>query len=279
MQSFWQALQSPSRPDPAKLSLFTGLLALVLVLARLVQLPGPRRAFTVGEVQVTLALDAALGLAVLLAALTWTGMDWLLRDHPAYRPRRLVWHALLPTFALWALEAALLALPVGPMWWFVFGAGLAALVVVLLAEFVVLDPQDPRALWAGLGLQAVAYGLYLLLALAVRAAGWRLLFAAPLLAVGAWVVARRLWALRSRAPSWWADGVVLVVMGHLSVAWFYAPLGPLAYSLVLLGALYALVPLLAEPAAGRPWNEAWTEPLATAAGLWLLAVVLEWMRR
>ncbi len=278
MQRFWQALQRPSRPDPAKLSLFTGLLALVLVLARLVHLPGPRRAFAVGEVQITLALDAALGLAALLAALTWSGMDWLLRDHPAYRPRRLVWHALLPTFALWALEAALLALPVGPMWWFVFGGGLGALVVLLLAEYIVLDLQDPRALWASWGLQSVAYGLYLLLALAVRAAGWRLLFAAPLLAVGAWVVARRLWALRSRAPGWGAGLVVLVVVGHLSVAWFYTPLSPLAYSLVLLGALYALVPMLAEPASGRPWNEAWTEPLSTAAVLWLLAAVLEWTR-
>jgi len=73
--------------------------------------------------------------------------------------------------------------------------------------------------------------------------------------------------------------IVLVAMGHLSAAWFYAPVTPLSYSLVMLGALYAWVPMLAEPATGRPWNDAWTEPLATAAGLWLLAAVLEWTQR
>ena len=266
------------RLSASKLSVFTGLLALVLVLARLIVLPGPRRVWTVGGVQVTVALNAALGLAVLLAVLTWAGMDWLLRDHPAYRPQRLLWHGLLPMFGVWALEIALLTLPLGPVWWFAFGGGLSALVVLLLAEAIVLDLQDPRALWASWGLQAVGYGLYLLLALAVRGGGWRLLYAAPVLAVGALAVARRLWALRAEPPGRGAGLVVLLALGHLSAAWFYTPLGPLAYSLVLLGALYMLVPLLAEPAPAGRWNEAWTEPLGTAAALWVLAALVEMSR-
>ncbi len=258
---------SLARPAMAKLSPFTGLLALTLVLTRLVQLPGPRRTLSLGQVQFTVALNAALALAALLAAFTVVGMDWLLRDHPAYHPRRLGWHVLLPTFGLWALEAVLLALPLGPMWWFTLGVGLVALVVVLWAEFIALDPQDPRALTALWALQAVAYGLYLLLALAVRAAGWRLAFTAPWLALAAWVVARRLWALRPHPPRWGTGVWVLLVMGHLSAAWFYAPLGPLAYALMLVGVLYALVPNLLEPQ---------LEPVWTALLLWALALVLAW---
>ncbi len=275
MRHFWQTFPGPRRPRAAKLSRLTGLLALVLVLSRLVRLPGPQRVLAIGAVRLTLALNAALALAVLLAAMVWTGMDDFLRDHPAYRLRDLPWHALLPTAAVWALEATLLALPLGPLWWLALVIGLSALVVLLLAEFIVVDTQDPRALTAMWGLQAVGYGLYLLLALALRAGGWRLLWSAPLLAAAAWAIARRLWALRAHPPKWGAGGIVALVIGHLAVAWFYTPVGPLAYSLLLLGALYALVPLLAEDAGPRAWHDAWNEPLLSAGLLWLLAVLSE----
>ncbi|NPA06928.1 MAG: hypothetical protein GXO54_05935 [Chloroflexi bacterium] len=267
-------------PDPDKLSLFSAATTLVIVLNRWPALQTPLWTWQGPEAPSgTIHISPQSLLILILAALGLTGTDWVLRDHPAYPSLRSrgLWHALLPTFALDALATLIRDWPMGWTWLFVLLFGLVSVLVILIAEFIVVDPQDPRALWANWALQAMGYGLFFLFTLGLYQGRWPLLARPFLLAVAAWFIGHRLWALQAPRASLGPEGFTLAL---LAAHWGWAlsllrevGLAPAGASLLLLAAVYGWTQVVMGLLQGHATRDAFRMALGPSLAFVLLALL------
>ncbi len=210
-------------------------------------------------------LDSSLtliGVMTLLAAgVTATGMDWLIRSHPALHARQTVEHWLVPTLTTLVLGIPLAILPAGHSWWLALGLAGLLLAVVFLAEYITVDPTAPAYSVAGGLLTALSFAIFLILVSALRAAGPRLIFFAPAVALASFLIPVR--ALRLRLRRWeflWPLGIAWITV-QLAAAFHYWPLSPLQHGLALLGPLYALTSLAIHLSENLSWRRAALEPI------------------
>jgi hypothetical protein len=234
--------RQPPRPDRDRLSTLTALVLLAYSLTRIVILPAWSVEFTALGLILRLEVNALFVMLALAAALTAAGADWLIQAHPWHTSGQPTYpHWIIPGLASLAAWAILSRIPQGPAWW--IGLGLAALLLltVLVTEFVVFDPDDPRYDGAAVGLTALAYLLLVGVLFAIQAAALRATFAVPLVLAASSGVSWRL--LRLQAPrSPVLRYALLVGLGIAQMAWglHYWPVTPLRAALVLgLGAYVA----------------------------------------
>jgi hypothetical protein len=260
-------------PDANRVSVLLGMVLLAFAITRLL----PAQQYTL-ELQLPNAyfdwtIDLNTVATLLAAALTATGMDWLLRGHAALGGQPTYTHWLLPTLTTFIVGTSLSLLPANSFWWFGFGVGALVLLVVFLAEYAVVEPADVRYSPATVVLSAMSYAIFLILVAALRFANMRLYVLLPVIFLSAGLVALRALNLRLNAR-WefgWAVGVALVVT-QLSAAWHYWPLAPIQYGLLSLGTLYALTSLAGSLAEESPsWRMA-VEPLVMLGLVWALAL-------
>jgi len=211
----------------------------------------------------------------LVACLTASGVDWLLRDHPAIKDGPTVQHWLLPSLAAWVLGIPLFQLPFGVMWWVVFAIGGILLVLIIVAEYIVVDPEDIRYAPAAAGLTAISFALFLTLAIILHSTGTRLFFTLPALTLAGGLVSLR--TLRLRTQSGWKimeAFVTVLVMAQFATALHYWPLSSISYGLGVLGPTYAMTTLMSGLDEGKPLRQALLEPgvvllVVSLAALWL----------
>ncbi|MEW5829695.1 MAG: hypothetical protein AB1846_12450, partial [Chloroflexota bacterium] len=260
-------------PDADRVSVLLGMVLLAFAVTRLL----PAQQYTL-ELQLpnayfTWTIDFNTIATLLAAALTATGMDWLLRGHATLGGQPTYTHWLLPTLTTFIVGTSLSLLPANSFWWFGFGVAALVLLVVFLAEYVVVDPADVRYSTATVVLSAMSYAIFLILVVALRYADTRLYLLMPVVLLSGGLVALRVLNLRlsGRWEFGWAAGVGLVVM-QLSTAWHYWPLAPAQYGLLTLGILYAVTGLSANLAEESPTWRAAVEPLVMLALVWALAL-------
>ena len=263
-------------PDPTRVSILTAIVLLAFALTRLVSAPPLQLTIPLAGVYVTLSFNLNTMIVLLAAGLTAAGMDWLLRTHPSLEKGETREHWLLPTLTVLVIGVALYTLPQTIIWWLGFGLGAAILLLVFFAEFVAVDPIDSRYPFATAVLTVLAFIIFLILAVALKATNVRLFLLAPALFVGGGLVALRTLHLRlnERWELTWAIGIGLVTI-QLGAALYYMPLTPVRFGLGLLGPLYALTSLAVSLAEGIPPRQAILEP---AVMLVLLCGLMIWFR-
>ncbi len=263
-------------PDRDKLSVVTAALVVALLSGHFIHLPGKTLTLNLPGLVVAVPLTVTSALALLIAALTAAGTDWILSDHPSLKTRTTLAHWLLPALTAWVLEVLLQRLPGGWAWWLTLFLGLAVWFSVLVAEYITVDANDLRYPLAAAVLVGLGFLLFFLLAVAVRAAGWRLLFAAPTLALSAGVVALRTLHLHL-AGRWQPVEAVFIaaLVLQLAAAAHHLPLSPAAVALFLTGSAYAATVYLGNLLEGEPWSQAIVEPLVVF-GLTLLLMPWAW---
>lgn len=263
-------------PDPTRVSILTAIVLLAFALTRLVSAPPLQLTIPLAGVYVTLSFNLNTMIVLLAAGLTAAGMDWLLRTHPSLEKGETREHWLLPTLTVLVIGIALYTLPQTIIWWLGFGLGAAILLLVFIAEFVVVDPIDSRYPFATAVLTVLAFIIFLILAVALKATNVRLFLLAPALFVGGGLVALRTLHLRlnERWELTWAIGISLVTI-QLGAALYYMPLTPVRFGLGLLGPVYALTSLAVSLAEGIPPRQAILEP---AVMLVLLCGLMIWFR-
>lgn len=214
--------------------------------------------------------------AVLVAGMTASGANWLIRDHPSFQGGLTIQHWLLPALTAWVTGSILFTVPYNALWWAALAVGGLTLILVLVAEYVVVDPQDARFPLASAGLAALAFGLFLALAITLHNAELRLFLRLPFLTGASALVTLRILKLR-RGGSWaiWETMVVAVVCAQLTAVLHYWPLSSAAFGLLLLAPLYAVINFLAVYQPGKNMRRAVLEP-ALIAVLLLLAAL--WVR-
>ncbi len=269
-------LKSRYLPDADRLSVLAATILLAYTLSRFIDLPGSDVGFQLPGIYVSLHLSIRTLVYFLVAGLVASGADWLLRDHPALKDQSTFQHWLLPALTAWVIGIPLSQLPMGILWWSVFAIGGALLVLVLVAEYIVVDPNDVRRTPAAAGLTAVSYALFLILGTVLRSAGLRLYLILPAMAISAGLVAIR--TLQFSLHGEWRiieAGVVTLIIAQVVAALHYWPLSPISFGLAVLGPAYALTTLISSLSEGEPLRQAVLGPGVVLLGAWGAAA---WLR-
>jgi hypothetical protein len=261
-------------PDPTRVSILTATVLLAFALTRLISSPPYNLTIPLGGLYVSFSFNLNTLIVLLAAGLTAAGVDWLLRTHPSLEKGETREHWLLPTLTVLVIGVALYTLPPTGIWWLGFGLGAAILLLVFFAEFVAVDPGDARYPFATAILTVLAFIIFLILAVALKASNVRLFLVAPALFLGGGLVALR--TLHLRLNERWeltlAIGIAVVTV-QLGAALYYMPLTPVRFGLALLGPVYALTSLAVSLAEGSPLRQAIVEPTVMLA---LLCGLMVW---
>jgi hypothetical protein len=220
-------------------------------------------------------IDVRTLIVILVTGLTATGADWLLRDHPALASKSTVHHWILPALTAWTLGVPLYQLPYGPFWWLGLIIGGALLMIVLVAEFIVIDPTDNRYTPATILLSSVSFALYLMLSVSLRNGQVRLFLLVPTIAITMWFVCLRTLNLRLHGqllPI--RTGIAAIIVGQIASTLHYLPFKPISFGLAILGTSYALTSLNVGLAQGKPISRIIAEPTLILLTLWIIALLL-----
>lgn len=255
-------------PDPTRASILMAVVLLAFALTRVISAPHYDLTIALFGLYITLNLNLDTLIVFLATGLTAAGVDWLLRTHPSLEKGEMREHWLLPTLTVLVVGVALYTLPQTAIWWLGFCLGAAILLAVFFAEFVAVDPADSRYPFATAILTVLAFVIFLILAIALKASNARLIMVAPALFLGGGLVALRTLHLRlnERWETAWAIGIAVVIV-QLGAALYYMPLTPVRFGLAMLAPLYALTALAVSLADGRPFRQAIVEPMIMLAVL------------
>lgn len=262
-------------PRLDRISILAAAILLAYIAARFIPFPAQEVSFGFLGVYLSFSFNISVVIAIFVVGLTGTGVDWLLQEHPALEGGRTIQHWMLPTLTAWTIGAALAQLPLGTLWWPGVVLGSSFLIFVVLAEYITVDPQDGRRIFASMGLTAVAFSLFLVLAVALRTQEIRLFLMVPAMAMAIGLISLRVLHLRLQGR--WAPApavVVMMVTGQVAAALHYLPLPPTGFALALVGIAYAVTTLAASILEGRSWGQLLIEPLFVFVLTWGIAVVM-----
>jgi len=143
------------------------------------------------------------------------------------------------------------------------------MVLVIIAEYIAVDLNDIRLPLASAALSAVSFALFLIFAGVLHAAGVRLLFNIPALFFAAWLVSLRVINLRLHGE-WtvYESAIIAFVVGQIAAAFYYWPLAPITYGLLLLGPSYALISLFCNLIEEKPLRQVVMEPVISVVIAW-----------
>lgn len=251
-------------PNRDRLSVLTAVILLAYALARFLDLP--RRLFSATFLGSDLSFElSGPGLMLLLvAALISVGSDTLIRSHPLFKEqptKRSLPHWILPGATALVLGSALNQASNGPGWWLGLGLSALALLAVLVAEYIVVDPEDIAWDAAALVLGALAYVLALILFALLRQLNAPAIISAGvggLLAAG---VAWRLFALKG-APLGRAAlyaGLVGLISAEVIGIINYWHITSIGAALVIIMAFYFSLGIAQQHLAGRLTRRVWIE--------------------
>lgn len=260
-------------PDANHLSILMAVVLLAFALAHVLHAPHLPVRIPLFGIVLVFNLNLNTVISILTAGLAAAGEAWLLRAHPSIQPGETVEHWLLPMLTVLIIGVALSTLPSSLTWWLGFVLGGAILLVVFLAEYVVVEPADTLYPFATAALTSIAFIIFLILCIALRAGNARLFLVIPAVFVAGGLVALRTLHLRLN-ELWafdWALGIAFVAI-QIAAALHYWPLTPVRFGLVLLGPLYGLTALSVNLAEGNPFRRAFVEPLVMLVLMWGLTI-------
>jgi hypothetical protein len=260
-------------PDAERLSILSATILLAYAMARFVNLPAPEKAIELFGMHLSLGINTNTIVPLVVAGLTATGAHQLLRDHPAIQKGPTFQHWFFPALTAWIIGIPLFQLPLSPLWWVGFALGGALLMLVLVAEYIVVDPEDSRFYPAAAGLTAVSFALFLTLAIALRYAGTYLLLNVLVLSLASGLVSLRVLHLRIHTQWSYSQAfVIALIIGQLAIGLYYWPLLPVSYGLALLGPAYSITSLAGNLAEGEPIRIAVVEPIVVLILVWGAAI-------
>jgi hypothetical protein len=244
-------------------------------LGRFVEFPRQVLEFQILGLYLPVELTTYTIVSFLVAALTAAGAAWLMSDHPQIAQKRPIEHWILPALTAWVIGLPLFQLPLGLLWWGGFLVGGILLTLILIAEYIAIDPDDLRQPAAAVGLTALSFSLFLMLAISLRFSGARLILLLPTLTFAAWLVSLR--TLHLRLGGRWAfilAGLIALICAQIAASLHYMPLSPVTFGLLLLAPSYSVTSLIANLAEQEPLKKAIYEPLIVfvillAAALWI----------
>lgn len=262
-------------PDSNRVGVLTSTVLLAFALTRLIRSPEFNLEIQLPGFFLLVPLNLNTAMSIITAGLTATGMDWLLRGHPALHGRPTFQWWILPTLTTFVVGVPLSILPDGAAWWIGFALGGVLIFFVFLAEYLVVDADSPYYAAAMAGLIAISYTLFFILAVAIRYSGARLFLLIPALFFASALASLRILHLRfsGRWEYAWSIGIALVSI-QIAAGLHYWPISPIQFGLMLVGPLYGLTNLAANLGEDQPVRRAALEPAVAAALCWGLSIFI-----
>lgn len=263
-----------SWPNINRLSIVAASILLAFALTRLVSFPAQEFSFLLFGILIEINLDFNLVMTLVTSILAAAGMEWLLQSHPHRKNLTKRWlavrHWIVPVLTTLVIGVALKNFSGSNLWWAIFMLGSLLLMAVFIAEYNVLDFQSAFSPLAIVGLTALSFSLFLLLAISVHDTNLRLYLKIPLLGFGALMVISRTFYLRLGhwLTSW--SLVSSLILVEVAVGLHYLPVSPIQYGLALVWMGYALTSIVAGIKESRRKWALWAEPVG-------MLVVLFWV--
>lgn len=260
-------------PSADRLSILSAAILLAYAASRFVDIPAWDFGMQLPGFYLALEVNIHTLVTVLVAGLTASGADLLLREHPKMEGKPTVEHWLLPALTAWTLGIPLSQLEIGLQWMVSFIIGGAILMLVLVAEYISVDAEDERYPMASAALTAVSFALFLILTISLESAGLRLYLILPALLLAVVLVSLR--TLHLRVVGRWLylpTIVITVILAGLISALHYWPLSPITFGLLVLGPAYSLTSLIAALSEDQSLKKAFFEPGLMLAAVWGTAI-------
>jgi hypothetical protein len=263
-------------PNIDVLSILAAMIVLAYTLERFINLPSIQISRQLPGLYIELNINVTMITSFLAACMTAAGANWLMRTHPSSQKKQALEHSILPALTALVIGIPLSRIPLGISWWVGLISGAFILILVIIAEYISVYPGDIRFTFANAALSAVSFSLFLILTGALRSAGVRLLFITPALVFAAWLVSLRVTNLRLHG-GWtiYESAIIAFVVGQIATAFYYWPLSPITYGLVLLGPLYALISLFCNLIEEKPSRQVITEPIISILIAWGAAFIIQ----
>lgn len=230
-------------PDQNQLSVVTAVILLAYALGRLVELPAQQIEIEFVGVNFTFFVSGQVIILMLVAALISTGSDVLIRSHPKLvkrGPLRTIVHWIIPGTTALGLGLLLNTPQTSLVWGGVLLLSALFLVIVLVAEYTVIDTQDSAYTMASLGLSVLAYLIALVLFGWLKFIGSRASLAAGSTGFVATLLSFRLLALRKpvNIRMMLNSMVVGALVGQIMWVVSYWPVSPVGAGVLLLVVFY-----------------------------------------
>ena len=267
--------QTRNLPNRDRLSVLIATILLAFTLAKFTNIPGQTLSFQAAGIFIPIVINLNTIIAILVPGMTAAGMDRLLRDHPNLGNRSTIPHWVLPAFSAWVIHVALSNLTISSTWWIAFGLGGFLIFLVLLGEYVILDPEDIRHPLAEVGLNALAYSLFLVMAVTLRSVDMRLFIILPAITLAAGMVSLRILTIGLQ-ENWPIPQALisLIVVGQFAAVLHYLPATPIGFGLLLSGLIYGINTFIINLNEETNIKKAALEPIAVLIAVWLLALVV-----
>jgi hypothetical protein len=262
-------------PSPDRMGMLIASVLLAFALSRLIETPRLNLTLQLLGVSYTFPLTLSSVMTLFAAGLTAAGMDWLIREHPAFAKNSARENIMLPTVTTFVLGASLTLIFENPSWWVGFLFGAILLAIVFTSEYVTINPSASAYALARAALTALAYALFLILVTSLRYASVRLFLLIPAVFLVASVISLRILHLDG-TDRWdfpWAMGIG-IVCAQIGAGLHYWALSPVQFGLALTGPLYGLTVLCVSLTEEIPLRRAIVSPVIIILVSWGAAVFL-----
>jgi hypothetical protein len=262
-------------PDINQLSIISAVILLTYASSPSIKIPEQVLSFVFLGTLFNFRFNVSMGISLLTALLAAVGTVWIISDHPKQTNQNFVTHSLLPAFTALILGIPLSTIGVGMAWWAVFILGSIFLIMILVAEYISIDQSDENYAPAVMGLTAVSFALFLILAITVHAAELRLYLSIPLLTGAMFLVCLRTFHLHLDGK--WhllKSAAIALIIGQIAAGINYWPLSSVSFGLVLMGLVYALPTLIWNISLKRSLKSALIESGGMLLIMWALAIVI-----
>lgn len=230
-------------PNLNNLSVLVAMILLAYTLTHFVSLPAIEIELRFLGIYLPFRLNFTLIVSLLVAGLVASGTAWLLREHPDIQYEQYtIEHWLLPGLTSLVLMLVIEQIPFGMLWWVAAAFSGLLLTLVLMAEYIAVDPDNEYYSFAEIGITTLSMSFFLILAIALHAEEIRLFFRVPLLSLTSGLVFLRILHLRLKGRWVFLPALLTVLcIGQLSAGLHYWPMSSISFGIALLGPLYALI--------------------------------------
>lgn len=262
-------------PSPDRMGLLIAAVLLAFALTRLIETPRLNLTLQLLGVSYTFPLTLSSAMTLFASILTAAGMDWLLREHPAFAKKSTRENIMLPTLTTFVLGTALALISDSPTWWVGFLFGAILLAIVFTSEYVTINPAATVYAFARASLTALGYALFLILVTSLRYSNVRLFLLIPSVFVVASLISLRILHLdgTDRWDFSWAMGIG-IICAQLGAGLHYWILSPVQFGLALTGPLYALIVLSTNLTEEIPLRNAVVNPIIILLLAWVSVAFL-----
>lgn len=261
-------------PDIENLSIVIASILLTYSLSRFITLPELIINFNLLGVYLTFTINVYTLVSLLVIIIAALGTIWLLNDHPLTVKHNINQHIFIPTITAWVIGFPIIQLSFSSAWMISFMVGGVLLVMVIIAEYLTLNPEDQYQPIASTVLSVVSYAILLILAITFHNLGTRLILVIPTIFVVSYLICIRNFNLRLHLLKTNLESLaVTLITCQITAALHYWPLSPLGFGLAILGPIYAINNYLTNLAENKSSLRLYIEPSITLIVLWGLAYI------